>query len=42
MDNAGGSLRLTEAITSKMDWDLFPDCPLRYHERALDLTKIVD
>lgn len=42
MDNAGGSLRLTESITEKVSWDLFPDCPLRYHERALDLTKLVN
>lgn len=42
MDNAGGSLRLTESITEKVSWDLFPDCPLRYHERALELTKIVN
>ncbi|MDO5041822.1 MAG: aminotransferase class V-fold PLP-dependent enzyme [Peptoniphilus sp.] len=42
MDNAGGSLRLSESITSKVYWDLFPDCPLRYHERALELTNIVD
>ncbi|WP_138160341.1 aminotransferase class V-fold PLP-dependent enzyme [Peptoniphilus catoniae] len=41
LDNAGGSLRLTESITDKVYWDLFPDCPLRYHKRALDINKIV-
>lgn len=40
LDNAGGSLRLAKSVTNKAYWDLYPDCPLRYHPRAMDLSNI--
>jgi cysteine desulfurase / selenocysteine lyase len=41
-DNSGGSLRLKEAIKIKEKIDSLPDCPERFHERAIDLTNIID
>lgn len=41
-DNAGGSLRLSSSITVQNSWDLLPDCPLRYHDRAKDLNNLMD
>ena len=40
-DNSGGSLRLQAAIDAKMELDLIPDCPERYHERADLLNEII-
>ncbi|WP_195340240.1 aminotransferase class V-fold PLP-dependent enzyme [Fusobacterium sp. 1001295B_180824_G3] len=42
LDNAGGALRLTSSIIEKNFWDLLPDCPLRYHQRAIDLNVLMD
>ena len=40
-DNSGGSLRLLAAIDAKMELDLIPDCPERYHERADLLNAVI-
>lgn len=40
-DNSGGSLRLKAAVDAKAELEQYPDCPERYHERALILKKIV-
>ncbi|MBT2667249.1 aminotransferase class V-fold PLP-dependent enzyme [Bacillus sp. ISL-4] len=41
-DNSGGSLKLKEAIKMKESIDLLPDCPERYHQRAIDFNSIMD
>ncbi|WP_231505618.1 aminotransferase class V-fold PLP-dependent enzyme [Bacillus sp. EB01] len=41
-DNSGGSLRLKEAIKVKEKNDLLPDCPERYHQRAIDFNSLRD
>ncbi len=41
-DNSGGSLRLREAEEARSRWDLLPDCPERYHERAQVMNAMMD
>lgn len=40
-DNSGGSLRLKSCVEAKAEYEAFPDCPERGHERAKELKKIV-
>lgn len=40
-DNSGGSLRLKRCVEAKCQLEMYPDCPERYHERALKLKKVV-
>ncbi|MBO4265291.1 MAG: aminotransferase class V-fold PLP-dependent enzyme [Clostridia bacterium] len=39
-ENSGGSLRLKESVRVKSEYEQFPDCPERVHERALFLNEI--
>lgn len=41
-DNSGGSIRLKEAIQVRKEIDLLPDCPERYHQRAVDFNNIME
>ncbi|QED50028.1 aminotransferase class V-fold PLP-dependent enzyme [Cytobacillus dafuensis] len=41
-DNSGGSIRLKEAIQVREKIDLLPDCPERYHLRAVDFNNIME
>ncbi|MFK9095238.1 aminotransferase class V-fold PLP-dependent enzyme [Bacillus salipaludis] len=41
-DNSGGSIRLKEAIHVREKIDLLPDCPERYHLRAVDFNNIME
>jgi len=41
-DNSGGSFRLKEAIQVREKVDLLPDCPERYHQRAVEFNKIIE
>lgn len=41
-DNSGGSLRLKQAVEEKCKYEKYPDCPERYHARALQLKKVVN
>lgn len=41
-DNSGGSIRLKEAIQVREKIDLLPDCPERYHQRAVDFNRIME
>ena len=39
-ENSGGSLRLKQCVRVKSEYEQFPDCPERIHERALELCKV--
>ena len=41
-ENSGGSLRLKKCVEAKAEYDSFPDCPERIHERSLKLKALVD
>ena len=41
-ENSGGSLRLKKCVEAKAEFDSFPDCPERIHERSLKLKTLVD
>lgn len=39
-ENSGGSLRLKKASEAWMEYQAFPDCPERIHERSLQLKEV--
>ena len=41
-ENSGGSLRLKKCVEAKAEFEKFPDCPERIHERSLHLKDIVE
>jgi len=41
-ENSGGSLRLRKCVEAKAEFEKFPDCPERMHERSLYLKGVVE
>lgn len=41
-ENAGGSLRLKNAVDAQTKYSAFPDCPERTHNVALDIRNVID
>jgi len=41
-ENSGGSLRLKKCVEAKAEYECFPDCPERIHERSLYLKGLVE
>lgn len=41
-ENSGGSLRLKKCVKAKEEFEKFPDCPERIHERSLELKSLVE
>ncbi len=39
-ENSGGSLRLKESVLKQAEYQAYPDCPERTHNRSLDLKKV--
>lgn len=39
-ENSGGSLRLKESVQKQAEYQAFPDCPERVHNRSLDLKRV--
>ena len=41
-ENSGGSLRLKKCVEAKAEYEKFPDCPERIHERSIGLKSTVE
>ncbi len=39
-ENSGGSLRLKESVLKQAEYQAYPDCPERTHNRSLDLKRV--
>lgn len=39
-ENSGGSLRLKESVLKQAEYQAYPDCPERTHNRSLDIKRV--